>query len=444
MLANPSNYKMNKRLLYWIFGVLALAVLAYFVYSKFIKEDDANKVAVEESKKRTLIESISASGKLYPEKEVKISPDVSGEIVVLNVQEGDEVRRGQLLATIDAQTYRSGVNRAQAQLNQTQSNVQNAKAQQQQFKAQLEQARATYNRNNELFKEQVISASEFETAVAAYKSAQANYKASMATIKGNQYGVASARANVTEARQQLRRTTIYAPMSGTVSALFVKKGERVVGTMQMAGTEMMRISQMGQLKIDVEVGENDIVKVKMGDSTKIEIEAYGTQAFYGRVSQITQAKPGGIAQAAASMNDQVTNYTVSVTLDPESYKELQEEFPDRSLFRPGMSASVEIYTRQKEEILAVPINAVTTREDEDAEGNYSDIIKEYVFIDSASYAVLREVKTGLQDNKYVEILSGLKNAEKVLTAPYGAIARKLKNKDKIEVVDKEDLYEEEE
>ncbi len=429
------------RLVFWILGLAALGALGYFGYEKYLKEDDAIKVAVDQTKKRTLIESISASGKLYPEKEVKISPDVSGEVVVLNVEEGDEVRKGQLLATINSQTYRSGVSRAQAQLNQTQSNVQNAKAQQAQFRAQLDQARSTYNRNNQLFKEQVISASEFETAVASYKSAQANYKASMATIKGNQYGVASARANVTEARQQLRRTTIYAPMSGTVSALFVKKGERVVGTMQMAGTEMMRISQMGKLKIDVEVGENDIVKVKLGDSAKIEIEAYGTQSFYGKVSQIKQANGSSLAQAAGSMNDQVTNYTVSVLIDPTSYKELQDESPNRSLFRPGMSASVEIYTRQKEEILAVPINAVTTREDEDAEGSYSDIIKEYVFIDSSGYAVLREVKTGLQDNKYVEILTGLKGKENVLTAPYGAIARKLKNKDKIKVVDKEELYE---
>ena len=433
---------MSKRVLYWILGVVAGLALLYIVYSNFLKKDDATKVAVEKSKKRTLVESISASGKLYPEKEVKISPDVSGEVVVLNVQEGDQVRKGQLLATINSSTYRSGVNRAQAQLNQTQSNVQNARAQQQQFKAQLEQARATYNRNKKLFNEQVISAAEFETAVASYKTAQANYKASMATIKGNQYGVASARANVNEARQQLQRTTIYAPMSGTVSALFVKKGERVVGTMQMAGTEMMRISQMGQLKIDVDVGENDIVKVKVGDSSKIEIEAYGTRAFYGRVSQIKQANAGG--QATGSMNNQVTNYTVSVTLDPTSYKELQGEFPDRSLFRPGMSASVEIFTRQKEEVLAVPINAVTTRENENADGNYDDIIKEYVFIDSAGYAVLREVKTGLQDNKYIELKSGLSGSEKVLTAPYGAIARKLKNKDKIKVVDKEELYEEEE
>ena len=431
---------MSKRL-QWILGIVLGGLLLYVILVRVFEEEKSTKVAVEESKKRTLVESVSASGKLYPEKEVKISPDVSGEVVVLKVEEGDSVRKGQLLATINSQTYRSGVSRAQAQLNQTQSNVQNARAQRLQVKAQLDQARATYERNKQLYNEQVISASEYETAVASYKGAQANYKASMATIKGNQYGVASARANVTEARQQLQRTAIYAPMSGVVSALFIKKGERVVGTMQMSGTEMMRISDMSAMKIDVEVGENDIVKVKLGDSAKVEIEAYGTQAFYGRVSQIKQAN-AGMAKAAGSINDQVTNYTVSVTLNPNSYKELTAENPKASPFRPGMSASVEIFTKQKKGVLTVPINAVTTREDEDAEGSYSDVIKEYVFVDSSSYAVLREVKTGLQDNKYVEVLSGLKGKEKVLVAPYGAIARKLKNKEKITVVEKENLYEE--
>ncbi len=431
---------MSKRLK-WILGIVLGGLLIYAILARVFEKEKSTKVAVEESKTRTLVESVSASGKLYPEKEVKISPDVSGEVVVLKVEEGDSVRKGQLLATINSQTYRSGVSRAQAQLNQTQSNVQNARAQRQQFKAQLDQAQATYERNKQLFDERVISASEFETAVAAYKSALANYRASMATIKGNQYGVASARASVNEAREQLQRTAIYAPMAGVVSALFVKKGERVVGTMQMTGTEMMRISDMSEMKVDVEVGENDIVKVKLGDSAKVEIEAYGSDIFYGKVSQIKQANANVSGQAAASMNDQVTNYTVSVTLDPMSYKELTAQYAHASPFRPGMSASVEIFTKQKEHVLTVPINAVTTREDEDAEGSYSDIIKEYVFIDSSSYAVLREVKTGLQDNKYVEILSGLKGKESVLVAPYGEIARKLKNKEKIKVVEKEDLYE---
>lgn len=426
----------------WILGIVVIGLVGFAIYSKVTEKEKATKVAVEESKKRTLIERVSASGKVYAEEEVKISPDVSGEVILLNVAEGDSVKKGQLLATINSQIYRAGVNRAEAQLNQTQSSVQNARAQKMQFKAQLDQAKSVYERNKELYKDKVISLSEFEVVIANFKSAQANYKASMATIKGNQYGVASARANVNDARQQLQRTAIYAPMTGVVSALFIKKGERVVGTMQMSGTEMMRISDMSKMKVDVEVGENDIVKVKLGDSAKVEIEAYGSQVFYGTVSQIKQANAGGLAQAAGSINDQVTNYTVSVSLDPESYANLTSENPKTSPFRPGMSASVDIFTKQKDNALTVPINAVTTREDEKAEGSYSDVIKEYVFIDSSSYAVLREVKTGLQDNKYVEVLSGLKGKEKVLVAPYGAIARKLKNREKIKVVEKDKLYEE--
>lgn len=436
---------MKRKTLFWILGIVLFLVVLYLILAAtgVINKEEVTKVAIDNAEKRTLVESVSASGKIYPVKEVKISPDVSGEIIVLKVNEGDTVRKGQLLATINSSTYRSSVNRAQAQLNQTKSGVQNAKAQREQFQAQLDQASATYFRNKELFDKKVISQAEFETAIASYKSAQANYNAAMATIKGNQYGVASARANVSEARQQLQRTTIYAPMSGVVSVLYVKKGERVVGTAQMAGTEMMRISDLSEMKVDVEVGESDIVKVKYGDSADIEIEAYGNKVFRGVVTQISQSNPGGVTQVA-SMNDQVTNYTVSVTLDVTSYQDLLDANPGRSPFRPGMSASVEIFTKQKGGVLSVPINAVTTRVEDENEGSYSDAIKEYVFIDSMNYAVLREVKTGLQDNRFVEILTGLKANQKVLVAPYGAIARTLNNRDKIEIVEKKELYEEEE
>lgn len=433
-----------KKSLYWIIGLCIAAILGITIYKKISHTREGIHVAAEAVQERTIIESVSASGKINPEKEVKISPDVSGELISLNVEEGDTVYKGQLLATINATTYQSSVRRAEAQLNQTQSVVQNAKAQLQQAKAQLEQALTTYKRNQQLFAEKVISAAEFETAEANYKTAQASYKAAIATIKGNQYGVASAQANVNEAAELLQRTTIYAPMSGVVSALFVKKGERVVGTMQMAGTEMMRISDLSKLKVEVEVGENDIVKIHVGDSAKVEVEAYGNRLFYGRVSNITQAKSGGLAAAAGSINEQVTNYTVSVLIDPSSYALMQRENPGSTIFRPGMSASVEIFTKRKNGVLSVPINAVTTRDDENATGSYLEIIKEYVFVDSSGHAVLRQITTGLQDTKYIEVRSGLKKNEKVLVAPYSAIARTLKHQDKIKIVPKEDLYDAEE
>lgn len=302
---------MSKKFWYWFLSILIGAILLYsiLVATGIIDNSKKIKVVSELAAKRTLVESVSASGKIYPIKEVKISPDVSGEIIVLNVQEGDSVRKGQLLATINSSTYQSVVNRAQAQLNQSKSGVQNAQALQQQAQAQLNQAQSTYNRNKRLFEEKVISPAEFEIAEANYKSALASYQAAIASIKGNEFGVASAKANVNEARQQLGRTTIFAPMSGRVSALFVKKGERVVGTAQMAGTEMMRISDMSALKVDVEIGENDIVKISVGDSASIDVDAYGNRSFSGVVTQISSTNPNaGMTQAASSLTDQVTNY----------------------------------------------------------------------------------------------------------------------------------------
>jgi HlyD family secretion protein len=318
--------------------------------------------------------------------------------------------------------------------------VSNANAVTQQAKAQLDQATATYNRNKELYDDQVISAAEFETALAAFKTAQANYKASTESIRGNQFGVASAQANVSEAVQNLRKTTIYAPMTGIVSKLFVKKGERVVGTMQMAGTEIMRVADMSKMKVDVEVGENDIQKVKYGDTAQIEVEAYPNRKFKGLVVQISQSSTAtGLQQNISSLTDQVTNYTVSIEIIPESYADLLLKDTRHFPFRPGMSATVEIRTKYNLQVLGVPINAVTTREEEDSVSK-SDEIKEYVFVVQDGKALLRVVKTGTQDNEYIEILSGLKNGEEVIIAPFSAVARVLKDKDKVQIVPKKELY----
>jgi HlyD family secretion protein len=426
----------------WIIGILLGAILVFFILKLVFKPENRTKVAVELSEKRTLVESVSASGKLYPENEIRLSPDVSGEVVVLTVAEGDSVRKGQLLATINSQLYKSQVQRAQAQLKQTKSSAQSAQSQKRKLETDLRKAKSMFNEARKQFNTKSISLAAYEAAIENYKMAQANYSTAMASSGGNQYQVANARASVKEAQQQLNRTSLYSPMNGVVSVLNVKKGERVMGSAQMSGTEMMRIMDMSTVKVDVDVVESDIVKIKVGDSAKVIVEAYGKQVFNGRVDQIKLARAGGLAQTTGSANSQVTNYTVSVTLNPQSYEDLQQT-RGGAIFRPGMSATVDIYTRRKENVQTVPINAVTTREDESQAGNYSDIIKEYVFVDSAGYAVLRSVKTGLQDNQYVEIIEGLKGKEKVLIAPYGAIARTLKNKDKIKKVDKEDLYEDE-
>ncbi|HOZ52718.1 MAG TPA: efflux RND transporter periplasmic adaptor subunit [Chitinophagaceae bacterium] len=437
---------MSQKRIYWIVGTVLGILILFLALQKagLIGADKTTKVAIEEVGKHDIIETVTASGKIYPVSEVKISPDVSGEVMELFVEEGDSVKKGQVMASINATIYKSMVNKANAQLNQTRSSVSNASALTAQAKAQLDQASATFLRNRDLFEDKVISAVEFESAEAAYKTAQANYKAAVETIKGNQYGVASAQANVTEAVQTLRKTTIYSPMKGIVSKLFIKKGERVVGTAQMAGTEIMRVADMSKMKVDVEVGENDIQKVKYGDTANIEVEAYPNRKFKGLVVQISQSSTAtGLQQSISSLTDQVTNYTVSVELIPEFYQDLIEMDKRHFPFRPGMSASVEILTKHQMQVVAVPINAVTTREDDqdDEKTTKDDKIKEYVFIvNDKNLTELKQVTTSVQDNQYIQILTGLKEGEKVIIAPFSAIARTLKKDEKVKIVPKKELF----
>lgn len=437
---------MSKRSIYWLVGgtIGLLSILIGMQKAGMLGGDKDTKVAIEEVGRHDIIETVTASGKIYPVSEVKISPDVSGEMTELFVEEGDSVHKGQVLANINATTYQSMVNRANAQLNQTRSSVSNASALTSQAKAQLDQATATYKRNKQLFDEKVISAMEFENAEAAYKTATASYNAAVENIKGSEFGVASAQANVSEAMQNLRKTTIYSPMTGIVSKLFIKKGERVVGTMQMAGTEIMRVADMSKMKVDVEVGENDIQKVKYGDTANIEVEAYPNRKFKGIVVQISQSSTAtGLQQSISALTDQVTNYTVSVELLQESYQDLVAAGTRHFPFRPGMSASVEILTKHQLQVLSVPINAVTTREEEDdSSANKNNEIREYVFIvDKNNKTSLRQVTTGVQDNQYIQVVSGLKEGEPVIIAPFSAIARTLKKDMKVKVVPKKELFE---
>ena len=438
---------MSKKRIYWLVGILIGVMLCSILLQKagVLGGDQTEKVAIEEAGKHDIIETVSAGGKIYPVSEVKISPDVSGEVTELLVDEGDSVHKGQLLATINATIYKSMVNKANAQLNQTRSSVSNATALTLQAKAQLDHATSIFNRNSDLFKDKVISAVEFEKAEADFKTAQANYKAALENIKGNEFGVASALANVTEAEQTLRKTTIYSPMNGIVSKLFIKKGERVVGTAQMAGTEIMRVADMSKMKVDVEGGENDIQKVKTGDSANIEVEAYPNRKFKGLVVQISQSSTAtGLQQSISSLTDQVTNYTVSVQLLPASYQDLIQADKKHFPFRPGMSASVEILTRHQLQVLAVPINAVTTREEDEKKekSNKDDKIKEYVFVvNDKNKTELKQVTTSVQDNEYIQVLTGLKEGEKVVVAPFSAIARTLKKDMSVKIVPRKELFE---
>jgi HlyD family secretion protein len=450
---------MNKTTKWVLISVGALLVLLV-VLSKagVFGKEEGNKVTSEKVQQRTIIEVVNASGKIYPEVEVKISPDISGEITELTVQEGDTVKKGQLLARIYADVYNIQRNQAASGVAQSQAQVANSQAALDALKAQVEQAQRTYDMQKKLFDEKVISQSEFNVADASYKTAKANYNAAQQGIRGGQASVQSARQNLAKANTDLGRTAIVAPMDGVVSLLSVKKGEKVAGNSFNVGTEMLRIADMASIEIRVDVGENDIPKVKLGDSAVIDIDAYSGRKFKGIVTQIASSNNGaaGTSSLANASND-VTQYKVYIRLLPQSYTDLlgKGSFP----FRPGMSATADIQTRTQMNVLSVPINAVTTRDKSDTlkidknkkttpaiAGTTTSVnpddLEIVVFVkDSADKVFKKNVTTGIQDINYIEITSGLKAGEEVITGPYDIVSKTLKDGTKVKVVDKKDLFE---
>jgi HlyD family secretion protein len=424
----------------WIIGIAIVLLIILIVVGKS-GGDDALKVAVEKTATHTITETVTASGKIYPETEVKISPEVSGEIIELNVVEGDTVSKGQLLVKINPAIYNSVVSQAEASMQQNKSGVTNSQQMSAQSKANYEQALANYNRNNKLYKDKVISATEFEQIEATYKAAKAAYDASQASISGGNYGVQASAANLNQARENLLKTSIVAPRSGIISALNVKKGERVLGTSQMQGTTLLNIADMSRIELRVDVSETDIAKVKVGDTSIVSADAYRNRKFTGVVSQISVSS----STTTSTTTDQVTNYTVHILLLPASYADIVLTGKYKYPFKPGMSASVEIQTRKENNILSIPVNAVTTRDWSDSvkKKNQDIGIRQVVFVyDAKTQQVkLRDVKTGIQDNKYIQILEGLKADEEVVIAPYGAIARILKDATKVKTVAKDKLFE---
>ncbi len=451
---------MNKKLK-WILIVLGV-VAGIFIIGKMVGgKDKAVKVATEKATKRTIIETVNASGKVYPEVEVKISPDISGEITELNVEEGDSVRKGQVLARIFADIYALQRDEAASRVNQSAATVDNSQAALESLRANLDLAQQTYNRNKKLYDDKVISGAELEQFETTLKSAQANYNAAQQNIKSLKAGVQSTQVGLSRANKDLSRTTLVAPMDGVISSLKIKKGERVAGNSFNVGTEMMTVADMAVLEVRVDVGENDIVKINIGDSADVEVDAYNNRKFKGVVTKIASSTK---SSSLASSND-VTNYEVRIRLDKESYKDLgNRTFP----FRPGMNASADIKTRRVENVLAVPIAAVNARvkgsdqsmadkkkekensKDENEKQNQeqtgpvvaSDELEEVAFILQADGTVKkRVVKTGVQDINYIEILTGLKEGEEVITAPYAAVSKDLKDGMKVTVVPKDKLFE---
>ena len=452
-----------RKKLFWIIGSLVVLIILIMVLksSGVIGKEEATKVATEKVVKKTISETVNASGKVFPEIEVKVSPDVSGEIIDLRVLEGDSVRRGQVLARIYGDIYTTQLDQASAVVNQQQASVENNRAMLESLKSSLDLAKKTYDRQKQLVDDKVISRAEFEQAENSLRSAQANYNAALQGIRSGQAGVQSARASLSRANKDLSRTVVVAPMDGVISLLNVKKGERVVGNSMMAGTEMMRIADLSKIEVRVDVGENDIPKVHLGDSALIEVDAYTNRKFKGIVTQI--ASSNTTAGLAAATGNDVTNYKVHIRILPESYKDLIDPARPKAFpFRPGMSASADIMTKTKTNVLAVPINAVTTREkdsdktadaakeekkttqglQEETKTGVSADLDEVVFVLQADKTVKKvKVRTDIQDINNIEILSGLKEGEEVIAAPYNVISKILKDGMKVNVVPKDKLFE---
>ena len=441
--------------------VAVLIVLAVLKNKGAIGAKEGVKVTTEKVARRTIVETVSANGKIQPEKEVKITPYISGEVVELKVREGDEVREGDLLAKIDPEIYRSNYERMEAGLQSQRAALANSRARLVQSEAQFTNAQLSFDRNKKLWEEKVISDSEYETALSQYEVAKAEVQAAKENVKSAEFQVASAEASLRESQENLTKTAIYAPSDGTISKLIVEKGERVSGASQFsAGTELMRIANLNSMEAVVQVNENDIVRVHLSDTALIEVDAYLNRKFKGLVTEIaTSADVTGVSA------DQVTNFQVKIRLLKDSYDDL---IPDNnqfySPFRPGMSTTVDIQTKRADNVLTLPIQAITTRADttgkttsdrqqaqtKSGDGETKNVsrttgdekIVEYVFLYEDGKARMVAVKSGIQDNTYIQVVEGLEEGQEVITGPYRAVSRTLENGQAVQAVSKDKLYDE--
>lgn len=421
---------MKKKTLFLFIGIALIVIILLIVGKKagwFGKSGNYKEVEITMVETTDVVEKVSATGKIQPEVEVKLSSEVSGEIIALPVIEGQQVEKGDLLVRVNPEIYQSSLERSQAGL-------QNIRANLAQAEASLKEAKANFERNKSLFDKGIISKAEWDRIVSAFEVAQANRQSAY-------YNVQSAAASVNEARENLGRTNIYAPMSGTISSLSAELGERVVGTQQMAGTEIMRVANLSNMEVEVDVNENDIVKVSIGDSAIVEIDAYLREEFKGLVTEISNSANSALTA------DQVTNFKVKVKILKMSYEHLLKDKPESfSPFRPGMTATVDIITNRKDNVIAVPISAIVVKSDTSAAINgqkekeviVSDKKYETVFVKKGEEAKLRVVKTGIQDDAQIEITAGLEVGEEVIIGPYNTVTKTLKTGDKVEVSGEEE------
>lgn len=420
---------MSKKKIYiFIAAVVIVIVVLIALKSAGVigANDDSKEVETAKVDEITIVETVSATGKIQPEIEVKISSEVSGEIIALPIKEGQVVKKGDLLVKINPDLYTSGYNR-------TISNLSGSKAGLSQADASFKEAKASYDRSRTLFDKGVISKSDWEKAIATFESAKANKESAYYTVQ-------SASATVKEAKDNLGRTTIYAPADGTISSLGVELGERVLGQQQMTGTEILRVANLNNMEVEIDVNENDIVKISIGDSAKIQVDAYLKKEFKGIVTSISNSA------SAAMTADQVTNFKVKVRILKESYEDLLQGKPETySPFRPGMTATVDVITKRKEKVIGVPISSVVVKTDtaaaqkfeaKDKPENKKVVAKndkkfECVFVKDGNKAKIRIVKTGIQDDTNIEVISGLKKGDIVIIGPYTTVTKDLNSGDKV-------------
>nr|WP_297308607.1 efflux RND transporter periplasmic adaptor subunit [uncultured Flavobacterium sp.] len=430
--------KKNKKKLIIAIVLIALVGFGYNYYSNNKDKDHGVQVEITPLKTGEIIQKVSATGKIQPEVEVKISSEVSGEIIELAVKEGEIVSKGQLLVRINPDLYQSSIDRTVASLATSRAGLSQAEA-------QLKEAKLSYDRNKVLLDKGVISKAEWDKIVSTYEVA-------IASKNSSKFNVEAAQASVTEARDNMNRTTIYSPVAGTISRLDVELGERVLGTQQMTGTELMRVANLNNMEVEVDVNENDIVKIAVGNEAIIEVDAYLKKEFKGIVTSISNSSTNTTTSA-----DQVTNFKVKVRILKESYQDLLEGKPESySPFRPGMTATVDILSKKLTEVAMVPISAIVmkskseaivkTTVEEEVEGNKVKIEEketvsvedsekkfEAVFVKNGDIAEIRFVKTGIQDNTNIQILEGLKPGDQIITGPYSIVSKTLKAGEKVTI-----------
>lgn len=436
--------KKSNKTLYILLGILAIIALTAIIGSTtgLIGGEKEIEVEVAEASEKNIVEKVSASGMIQPVTEVKLSPDVAGEIMELNVQEGDSVRAGDFLVKIRPDNWLNALERARASLNQQRANLTSAQASLEKAKANMERALAEFNRQERLWEEKVISEAEWQQAKQSYQAARNDLKAAEQQVIASGYIVESSEASLEEAQENVRLTSVIAPMSGIVSKLSVEKGERVVGTQQMAGTELMRIADLDSMEVRVDVNENDIIRIEKGDTALIDVDAYShlNKEFKGIVTAIANTAN------EKSSPDAVTEFEVRITILKSSYQDLIKKGM-RYPFKPGMTASVDIITERKEDVLAVPLSAVTTRNreeikrggEEEPEQEVEDgaEVSVVVFVLKDGKAKLQQVETGISDYNVIEIKEGLEAGEEVINGPFLVVSKRLKDGDAVKVKEEE-------